>query len=54
MPAECGTPRTPAHRTAKASHVPFQETDMAFSVFDSKGTPLDRQRYTWRDMVRQV
>jgi len=26
---------------------------MAFSVFDSKGTPLDRQRTTWRDMVRK-
>jgi hypothetical protein len=25
---------------------------MAFSVFDSKGTPLDRQRTTWREMVR--
>ena len=26
---------------------------MAFSVFDSKGTPLDRQQLTWRDMVRK-
>ena len=26
---------------------------MAFSVFDSRGTPLDRQRTTWRDMVRK-
>jgi hypothetical protein len=26
---------------------------MAFSVFDSKGIPLDRQHVTWRDMVRQ-
>jgi hypothetical protein len=26
---------------------------MAFSVFDTKGTPLDRQRTTWRDMVRK-
>ena len=26
---------------------------MAFNVFDSKGTPLDRQRFTWRDMVRK-
>jgi len=26
---------------------------MAFSVFDSKGTPVDNQRYTWRDLVRK-
>lgn len=26
---------------------------MAFSLFDSRGTPVDQQRYTWRDMVRQ-
>lgn len=26
---------------------------MAFSVFDSQGTPLDRQHTTWRDMVRK-
>jgi hypothetical protein len=26
---------------------------MAFSVFDSKGTPLDRQHTTWRGMVRK-
>jgi rubrerythrin len=26
---------------------------MAFSVFDSKGTPLENQRFTWRDMVRK-
>ncbi|MFC0251910.1 hypothetical protein [Massilia consociata] len=26
---------------------------MAFSLFDSKGTPIENQRYTWRDMVRQ-
>jgi rubrerythrin len=25
---------------------------MAFSLFDSKGTAIDDQRYTWRDMVR--
>lgn len=25
---------------------------MAFSLFDSKGTPIENQRYTWRDMVR--
>ncbi len=24
---------------------------MAFNLFDSKGTPLDQQRFTWRDMV---
>ena len=24
---------------------------MAFSVFDSRGTPLDRQHTTWRGMV---
>jgi hypothetical protein len=26
---------------------------MAFSLFDTKGTPLDRQRFTWRDMVQK-
>lgn len=26
---------------------------MAFDLFSAKGTPLDRQRFTWRDMVRQ-
>jgi len=26
---------------------------MAFSVFDSKGTPIESQRYTWRDLVRK-
>jgi rubrerythrin len=26
---------------------------MAFSLFDSKGTPIENQRYTWRDMVRK-
>jgi hypothetical protein len=26
---------------------------MAFSLFDSKGTPVENQRYTWRDMVRK-
>jgi len=26
---------------------------MASPVFDAKGTPLDRQRTTWRDMVRK-
>ncbi|MDB5963035.1 MAG: hypothetical protein JWP59_4329, partial [Massilia sp.] len=25
---------------------------MAFNLFDSKGTPIEKQRYTWRDMVR--
>jgi len=25
---------------------------MAFSLFDSKGTPIENQRFTWRDMVR--
>ena len=26
---------------------------MAFSLFDSKGTPIENQRYNWRDMVRR-
>jgi rubrerythrin len=26
---------------------------MAFNLFDSKGTPIENQRYTWRDMVRE-
>jgi hypothetical protein len=26
---------------------------MAFSLFDSRGTPIENQRYTWRDMVRK-
>jgi rubrerythrin len=26
---------------------------MAFGLFDSKGTPVENQRYTWRDMVRK-
>jgi hypothetical protein len=26
---------------------------MAFSLFDSKGTPLANQRFTWRDMVQK-
>lgn len=26
---------------------------MAFSLFDSKGTSIENQRYTWRDMVRK-
>jgi rubrerythrin len=26
---------------------------MAFSVFDSRGTPVENQRYTWRDLVRK-
>jgi hypothetical protein len=26
---------------------------MAFSLFDSKGTPVENQRFTWRDMVRK-
>lgn len=26
---------------------------MAFSLFDSKGTALENQRFTWRDMVRK-
>ena len=26
---------------------------MAFSLMDSKGCPLERQRFTWRDLVRQ-
>jgi hypothetical protein len=26
---------------------------MAFSLFDSKGTPIENQRYSWRDMVRR-
>ncbi|HEX8479064.1 MAG TPA: hypothetical protein VF663_12055 [Telluria sp.] len=26
---------------------------MAFGLFDSKGTPIENQRYTWRDMVRK-
>ena len=25
---------------------------MAFSLFDSKGTPVARQRFTWRDVVQ--
>lgn len=25
---------------------------MAFDIFSSKGTPLDQQRFTWRDMVQ--
>jgi hypothetical protein len=25
---------------------------MALNLFDSKGTPIENQRYTWRDMVR--
>jgi hypothetical protein len=26
---------------------------MAFSLFDSKGTPVEHQRFTWRDLVRK-
>lgn len=26
---------------------------MSLSLFDSKGTPLDRQRFTWRDLVQK-
>lgn len=26
---------------------------MAFSLFDSKGTPVENQRFTWRDLVRK-
>ncbi|NHZ94700.1 hypothetical protein [Massilia sp. CCM 8734] len=26
---------------------------MAFSLFDSKGTDIDKQRFTWRDMVQK-
>jgi hypothetical protein len=26
---------------------------MAFSLFDSKGTPVDNQKFTWRDMVQK-
>jgi rubrerythrin len=26
---------------------------MAFSLFDSKGTPIEHQRFTWRDLVRK-
>jgi hypothetical protein len=26
---------------------------MAFDLFSAQGTPLDKQRFTWRDMVRQ-
>lgn len=26
---------------------------MALSLFDSKGTPLEKQRFTWKDMVQQ-
>ena len=26
---------------------------MAFNLFSSKGTPVDRQRFTWRDMVQK-
>jgi hypothetical protein len=29
------------------------EEYMAFSLFDSKGTPIENQRFTWRDMVRR-
>jgi rubrerythrin len=30
-----------------------QEDIMAFNLFDSKGTPIENQRYTWRDIVRK-
>lgn len=26
---------------------------MALSLFDSKGTPLDQQRFTWKDLVQK-
>src|SRR3954462_1822763 len=30
---------------------PERNTAMAFDLFSAKGCPLDRQRFTWRDMA---
>jgi hypothetical protein len=30
-----------------------RRTNMAFSLFDSKGVDIDNQRFTWRDMVQK-
>src|SRR3954452_25561868 len=32
---------------------PRKETAMALSLLDSKGTPLDQQRFTWKDLVQK-
>jgi hypothetical protein len=29
------------------------ENDMTLNILDNRGMPLDRQRFTWRDMVQK-
>jgi hypothetical protein len=36
-----------------AASLAYAEANMAFSLFDSKGTPVANQRFTWRDMVQK-
>jgi rubrerythrin len=38
-----------------AFHIPVERRSiaMAFNLFSSKGTPVEQQRFTWRDMVQK-
>jgi hypothetical protein len=44
-----------ATQAARAAGCSFAtgETDMAFSLFDSRGVRVEDQRFTWRDMVQK-